>query len=77
VEAVCAVEATARALFKIPAAKTLSDIIKAISGAGPGKLPKAVAQTFQGLYGFRSAGEGVAHGEATGGTASKRPQNTF
>lgn len=63
-EAVCAVEATARALFESPGSKTLGDIIKSITGTEPGELPKAIAQTFHGLYGFRSGGEGVGHGGA-------------
>ena len=70
-EAVCAVEATARALFPTPGAKTLGEIITSITGTDPGKLPNAVAKTFHGLYGFRSGGEGVAHGGATGGPASQ------
>lgn len=70
-ESVCAVEATARALFPGAGAKTLGDIIKSITGIESGKLPKALANTFHGLYGFRSGGEGVAHGGATGGRASQ------
>lgn len=66
-EAVCAVEATARALFPGSSGKTLGDITKALTGNDVGQLPKAVAQTFHGLYGFRSGGEGVAHGGTTGG----------
>ncbi len=49
----------------------ISDIIKSITGAEPGKLPKAMAQTFHGLYGFRSGGEGIAHGGASGGAATQ------
>jgi hypothetical protein len=60
-EAVCAVEATARALFPSPGAKTLGAIVKSITGTDPGKLPQAIAQTFHALYGFRSGGEGVGH----------------
>jgi hypothetical protein len=66
-EAVCAVEATARALFPGSAGKTLGDITKTLTGNDAGQLPKAVAQTIHGLYGFRSSGEGVAHGGTTGG----------
>jgi len=69
-EAVCAVEATARALFPDSAGKTLGDVTKALTGNDAGQLPKSVAQTFHGLYGFRSGGEGVAHGGATGGPAT-------
>jgi hypothetical protein len=70
-EAVCAVEATARALFPNAGGKTLGDIVKSLTRNEAGKLPKALAITFQGLYGFRSSGEGVAHGGATGGAASQ------
>jgi hypothetical protein len=69
-EAVCAVEATARALFP-SGGTTLGDIVKSISGSEPGQLPKSIASTFHGLYGFRNAGEGVGHGGATGGPATK------
>lgn len=66
-EAVCAVEATARALFPDSFGKTLGDITKSLTGSDAGQLPKPIAQTFHGLYGFRSGGEGVAHGGTSGG----------
>jgi hypothetical protein len=69
-EAVCAVEAAARALFP-SCGSTLGDVVKSIAGVGPGQLPKPIAKTFEGLYGFRSAGEGVGHGGADGGAATK------
>ena len=69
-ESVCAVEATARALFPSGGA-TLGDVVKSITGSDVGQLPKPVAQTFHGLYGFRSGGQGVGHGGATGGAATK------
>jgi hypothetical protein len=69
-EAVCAVEATARALFP-DAGKTLGEVVKSITGKGTGQLPKPIAQTFEGIYGFRSGGEGVGHGGATGGSVTK------
>lgn len=69
-EAVCAVEATARTLFPLEG-PTLGEIVKSISGNGTGQLPKPIAQTFHGLYGFRSGGEGVGHGGTTGGMATK------
>ncbi len=69
-EAVCAVEAAAHALFRNDSAKTLGDAVKALTGSDPGQLPKAVAQTFHGLYGFRSGGEGVGHGGAEGGAVT-------
>ena len=69
-EAVCAVEAAARALFP-SGGSTLGDVANSITGVGPGQLPKPIAKTFHGLYGFRSAGEGVGHGGAEGGAATK------
>jgi hypothetical protein len=69
-EAVCAVEATARALFP-SGGSTLGKVVESITGSGPGQLPKPIANTFQGLYGFRNSGEGVGHGGAAGGPATK------
>lgn len=69
-EAVCAIEATARALFPNSAGKTLGDIAKSLTGNDVGQLPKAIAQTYHGLYGFRSGGQGVAHGGTSGGPAT-------
>jgi hypothetical protein len=69
-EAVCAVEAAAKDLFQNAKATTLGDSIKWLMGAEPGKLPKAIGQTFTGLYGFRNGGDGVAHGGTTGGAAT-------
>ena len=69
-EAVCAVEATAKALFP-SGGSTLGDILKSVTGSGVGQLPKQIANTFHGLYGFRSGGEGVGHGGATGGVVTK------
>jgi len=69
-EAVCAVEAAARALFP-SGGSTLGEVVKSIAGVGPGQLPKPIAKTFEGLYGFRNAGEGVGHGGADGGAATK------
>lgn len=69
-EAVCAVEATARVLFP-SSGSTLADVVKSITGSELGQLPKPIAQTFHGLYGFRSGGEGVGHGGAAGGAATK------
>ena len=69
-EAVCAVEATARVLFP-SVGSTLGDVVKSLMGSGLGQLPKPIAQTFNGLYGFRSGGDGVGHGGANGGAATK------
>jgi hypothetical protein len=69
-EAVCAVEATARALFP-SGGSTLGSIVNSITGNEVGQLPQSIAKTFHGMYGFRSAGEGVGHGGTTGGPATK------
>ena len=65
-EAVCAVEAAGRALFPT-AGNTLGDIAKSIAGSGVGQLPRPIAKTIDGLYGFRNSGEGVGHGGTDGG----------
>jgi hypothetical protein len=69
-EAVCAVEAAAKALFP-GTGVTLGDVVKSITGSSSGQLPKTIANTFHGLYGFRSGGDGVGHGGAAGGPATK------
>jgi len=66
-EAVCAVEAAAKALFPEAKAATLDDVVKWLTGPKVALLPKALGTTIIGLYGFRNSGEGVAHGGATGG----------
>lgn len=70
-EAVCAVEATARSLFPSSSSSTLADVVKSITGGDAGELPKPIANTFHGLYGFRSGGEGVGHGGASAGAVTK------
>jgi hypothetical protein len=69
-ESVCEVEAAAKGLFPNARASTLGDSIKWLTGGEPGKLPKAIGQTLTGLYAFRSGGEGVGHGGATGGAVT-------
>jgi hypothetical protein len=69
-EAVCAVEAAAKGLFPNAKAATLGDVIKWLTGPEAGKLPKAIGQTFTGLYAFRNSGDGVGHGGSTGGAAT-------
>jgi hypothetical protein len=34
-------------------------------------VPEALTQTFAAVYGFRSGGDGVGHGGATGGVATR------
>jgi len=65
-EAVCAVEAAGKSLFPDAKASTLGDLVKWLV-AEDVKLPKTLGQTISALYGFRSGGEGVGHGGATGG----------
>jgi hypothetical protein len=69
-EAVCAVEAAARSLFPAKGTKTLADVVRHIQGSGKGQLPKPLADTLSGLYGFRNAGNGVSHGGSNGGEAT-------
>jgi len=69
-EAVCAVEAVAKVLFR-DGGRTLGKVVNSITGSDEGQLPEPIARTFQGLYGFRNSGEGVAHGGSDGGTVTK------
>ena len=69
-EAVCAVEAAAKELFPDAKAKTLGDFVGWAISSERSLLPKTIGQTFSGLYGFRSSGEGIAHGPASGGTVT-------
>ena len=66
-EAVCAVEAAAKELFPEAKAATLGDFISWATNNDRRLIPRTIAQTFSGLYGFRNSGEGVSHGAATGG----------
>lgn len=70
-EAVCAVEATGKALFPEAKASTLGDLLKWFSASRESSVPKALLQTFSGTYGFRNGGIGVGHGGATGGAATR------
>lgn len=70
-EAVCAVEAAARQLFPQTKGKTLGEVIKKIKGTQDGQLPKPLADTITGLYGFRNGGDGVSHGGTDGGKATR------
>jgi len=69
-EAVCAVEDAAKNLFPDANGTTLGDVIKWLTGPEPGKLPKTIAQTLTGLYGFRNSGDGVGHGGSAGGVVT-------
>lgn len=69
-EAVCAVEAAAKELFPEAKAKTLGDFVSWATSVDRSLLPKTIGQTFNGLYGFRNSGEGVAHGASSGGVVT-------
>ncbi|MFM0358981.1 hypothetical protein PQR12_36290 [Paraburkholderia nemoris] len=69
-EAVCAVEAAGKALFPMAKASTLGDLVKWLGSTTEVSVPKAICQTFTGVYAFRSGGEGVGHGGANGGKAT-------
>lgn len=69
-EAVCAVEAAGKALFPSAKATTLGDLAKWLPTAKDYEVPKALAKTIEGIYAYRSGGEGVGHGGAKGGTAT-------
>jgi AbiJ N-terminal domain 4 len=68
-EAVCAVEAAGKTLFPAAKASTLGDLTKWL--ASNASVPKAICQTINGIYAFRSGGEGIGHGGATGGVATQ------
>lgn len=69
-EAVCAVEAAGKILFPMAKASTLGDLVRWFGSTRDVLIPKAICQTLTGIYAFRSAGDGVAHGGATGGKAT-------
>lgn len=69
-EAVCAVEAAGKALFPASKAATLGDIAKWLATTKDVSVPKALCQTITGVYAYRSGGNGVGHGGASGGTAT-------
>lgn len=69
-EAVCAVEATGKALFPAAKAATLGELAKWFATTKDYAVPKALVKTIEGLYAYRSGGDGVGHGGATGGAAT-------
>ncbi|KAF3999047.1 hypothetical protein [Glaciimonas immobilis] len=70
-EAVCAVEAAGKALFPAARAATLGDLAKWFASAKDIAMPKALVQTITGIYAYRSGGDGVGHGGAAGGAATR------
>jgi len=69
-EAVCAVEAAGKILFPMAKASTLGDLVKWLASTKEIAVPKAICQTLTGVYAFRSGGDGVGHGGASGGKAT-------
>lgn len=69
-EAVCAVEAAGKALFPVAKAATLGDLSRWLVTTKDVSVPKALGQTFTGIYAYRSGGDGVGHGGAEGGPAT-------
>jgi hypothetical protein len=69
-EAVCAVEATGKVLFPAAKAATLGDLAKWFATTKDYAVPKALVKTIEGIYAYRSGGDGVGHGGATGGAAT-------
>ncbi len=69
-EAVCAVEAAGKALFPAAKAATLGDLAKWFLLTKDYAVPKALVKTIESLYAYRSGGDGVGHGGATGGAAT-------
>ena len=69
-EAVCAVEAAGKALFPSAKTATLGDLTKWLSNTKDYDIPKALIKTIEGIYAYRSGGNGVGHGGAQGGAAT-------
>lgn len=69
-EAVCAVEAAGKALFPASKAATLGDLAKWFLKTNDYEIPKALVKTIEGIYAYRSGGNGVGHGGAEGGVAT-------
>jgi hypothetical protein len=69
-EAVCAVEAAGKALFPAAKAATLGDLAKWFETTKDVSVPKALARTITAIYAYRSGGDGIGHGGATGGAAT-------
>lgn len=69
-EAVCAVEAAGKALFPESKAATLGDLAKWFLKTNDYEIPKALVKTIEGIYAYRSGGNGVGHGGAEGGVAT-------
>jgi len=69
-EAVCAVESVGKTLFPVSKSSTLGDVAKWLALNKDLSVPKAICQTITGVYGFRSGGDGIAHGGAAGGVAT-------
>ncbi|MGM0784023.1 MAG: AbiJ-NTD4 domain-containing protein [Pseudomonadota bacterium] len=69
-EAVCAVEAAGKALFPAAKATTLGDLAKWFVNTKDYEVPKALVKTIEGIYAYRSGGNGVGHGGAQGGAAT-------
>lgn len=70
-EAVCSVEASAKALFPEAKSSTLGDFVKWLLSSPDSLVPKALAKTIGSIYAYRSGGDGVGHGGSTGGAASQ------
>jgi hypothetical protein len=69
-EAVCAVEAAGKALFPNASAATLGDLSKWLKNTREIVVPNALTKVIDGIYGYRSGGDGVGHGGAMGGVAT-------
>lgn len=66
-EAVCSVEAAAKALFPQSKATTLGEFVAWLSKNPNIGVPKTIANSISALYAFRSGGDGVTHGGSNGG----------
>ncbi|WP_421718070.1 hypothetical protein [Algiphilus sp.] len=69
-EAVCSIEAAGKSLFPEARAATLGDLANWFVRQKDYPVPRALVKTIEGIYAYRSGGDGVGHGGAKGGTAT-------
>lgn len=69
-EAVSALESTVKALCPDEWKSDFATTLKRLQGTGEDQIPPTLIKSIEGVYAFRSAATGVAHGGATGGVVT-------
>jgi hypothetical protein len=69
-DAVCAVEAAGKSIFPNAKAATLGDLSNWLKKTSDVEMPLALTKIIDGIYGYRSGGDGIGHGGSAGGTAT-------